>query len=75
MLSLTSYTVTRVDAVKPSADCLKLVMPRAVSDDKTNTREVTANRQMQTLDQDLRWGDAGRTEVALAAARATVQHV
>jgi type VI protein secretion system component VasK len=75
---------SRVDAVKATADLLKLQVPRAAASSpnagaadsaSSNAKVAAANRQLQSVDAQVRTGDATKAELALSAARAAVDQI
>ncbi len=72
MLSLSS-DCCRVDAVKASANQLKMQLAQLKVDDAHKSKAQSANGQVQTVDVQIKAGDATKAELALSAAKSAVQ--
>jgi len=72
MLSLSS-NCCRVDAVKASANQLKMQLAQVKVDDAHKFKTQAASEQVQTLDMQIKSGDANKAELALSAAKSAVQ--
>jgi hypothetical protein len=66
---------SRVDAVKATAHQLKLQVPHGAAAGSPNANVQAANRQLQSVDAEIRSGDASKAEVALAGARSAVEQI
>ncbi|HTP38819.1 MAG TPA: hypothetical protein VMI92_04530 [Steroidobacteraceae bacterium] len=74
MLSASS-NCSRIDAVKASANQLRLQVPQGAGNGQSNSRVQAANRQLQTVDATVRTGNAEKSELALSSARTAVQQL
>jgi len=74
MLSMSS-NCCRVDAVKATANQLKMQLAQVKADEANKPIEQTATQQLQSLDSQIKSGDANKAELALSAAKLAIQHV
>lgn len=65
----------RIDAVKASANQLKLKLAQHAAADSNDPRFRSASQQVQSLDGQLKSGDANKAELALSAARSSIERL
>lgn len=65
----------RIDAVKASANQLKLKLARHAAADNTDPMWRSATQQVQSLDGQLKSGDASKAELALSAAKSSIERL
>ena len=74
MLSASS-NCSRIDAVKASANQLRLQVPQGAGNGQSSAQLQAANRQLQTVDAAVKTGNAEKSELALSSARSAVQQL
>lgn len=74
MLSLSS-NCCRVDAVKASANQLKMQLASGKVNDARKPQEQSASEKLQSLDAQIKSGDANKAELALSSAKQAVEQL
>ena len=74
MISLSS-NCCRVDAVKASANQLKLRLAQQSANTPDDQSARAANQQLQAVELQIKSGDATKAELALSAAKSAVEHL
>ena len=65
----------RVDAVKASANQLKAKFAQHAASDAADPTLRSAGQELQTLDSQLKSGDANKAELALSAAKSSIDRL
>ena len=74
MLSLSS-NCCRIDSVKATANQLKIQLAQANSANAPDPKTQSANGQLQSLDAQIRTGNADKAELALSSARTAIEQL